>query len=82
MLVLEVGLKLDKSLIYYHDMLLKNGLTLDFCCIIHVICYTDKNLDNLTEKQMKTSCIRLRYCDGINKVFDTIKIDFNILKNL
>ena len=67
MLVLEIGLKLDKSLIYYHDMLLKNGLTLDFSYITHDIYYTDKNLDNLTENQMKNSCVRLRYCDGINK---------------
>jgi len=67
MLVLEVGLKLDKSLIYYHDMLLKNGLNLDFSCFTRDIYYTDKNLDNLTENQMKNSCIRLRYCDPINK---------------
>ena len=53
MLVLEVGFKLDKSLIFYHDMLTKNGLTLDFSCITHDIYYTDKNLDGLTENQMK-----------------------------
>ena len=67
MLVLEVGFKLDKSLIHYHDMLIRNGLTLDFSCITHDIYYTDKSLDGLTENQMKNSCIRLRYCDGINK---------------
>lgn len=67
MLVVEIGFKLDKALIYYHDMLLKNGLRLDFSCITHDIYYTNKNLDNLTENQMKNSCIRLRYCDGINK---------------
>ncbi len=67
MVVVEVGFKLDKSLIYYHDMLVKNGLKLDYSCITHDIYYTNKNLDNLTENQMKNSCIRLRYCDGINK---------------
>ena len=67
MLVLEVGFKLDKSLIYYHDMLIKNGLTLEFSCITHDIYYTNKNLEGLTENQMKNSCVRLRYCNGINK---------------
>ncbi len=67
MLVVEVGFKLDKPLIYYHDMLVNKGLKLDFSCITHDIYYTNKNIDNLTENQMKNSCIRLRYCDGINK---------------
>ena len=67
MLVVEVGFKLDKPLIYYHNMLINKGLKLDYACISHDIYYTDKNLDNLTEKQMKDSCIRLRYCDEINK---------------
>jgi len=76
MLVLEVGFKLDKSLIFYHDMLIRNGLTLDFSCITHDIYYTDKNLDGLTENQMKKSCIRLRYCDGINKeISDKTELD-------
>ena len=78
MLVLEVGFKLDKSLIFYHDMLTKNGLTLDFSCITHDIYYTDKKLDGLTENQMKNSCIRLRACDGINKeITDKTKLDNN-----
>ena len=76
MLALEVGFKLDKSLIFYHDMLTKNGLTLDFSCITHDIYYTDKSLDGLTENQMKNSCIRLRYCDGINKeISDKTELD-------
>lgn len=78
MLVLEVGFKLDKSLIFYHDMLTKNGLTLDFSCITHDIYYTDKNLDGLTESQMKNNCVRLRACDGINKeITDKTKLDNN-----
>jgi len=28
-LMLEVGMKLDNNLIYYHDILVKNGLKLD-----------------------------------------------------
>ena len=76
MLVLEVGFKLNKSLIHYHDMLIRNGLTLDFSCITHDIYYTGKKLDGLTENQMKNSCIRLRYCDGINKeISDKTELD-------
>ena len=66
-LVVEVGMKLEKYLIYYHDILIKNGLRLDFCCITHDIYYSKNNLDGLTENQMKKSCIRLRFCDGINQ---------------
>lgn len=75
-MILEVGFKLDKSLIYYHDMLVKNGLSLDFSCITHDIYYTNKNLDGLTENEMKNNCVRLRYCDGINKgITDKTELD-------
>ena len=40
---------------------------MDFCCITHDIYYSKNNLDGLTENQMKKSCIRLRFCDGINQ---------------
>jgi len=66
-LVLEVGLKLDQNLIYYHDMLINHGLRLDFSCITHDIYYTKENLNGLTENEMKKACTRLRFCDGINK---------------
>lgn len=66
-LVLEVGMKLDNSLIYYHDLLVKNGLRLDFSCVTHDIYYTKENLEGLSENQMKNACVRLRYCDGINQ---------------
>ena len=66
-MVVEVGLKLDKALIYYHDMLIKHGLKPYFACVTHDIYYTDKDLNGKSEKEMKDSCIRLRFCDGINK---------------
>lgn len=66
-LVLEVGMKLDKNLIYYHELLIRNGLKLEFSCITHDIYYTKNNLEGLTENEMKKSCIRLRFCNGINK---------------
>ena len=34
-LVVEGGMKLDKNLVYYHDMLIKHGLTLNFACVTH-----------------------------------------------
>ena len=36
-LVVEVGMELDKHLIYYHDMLVSHGLSLSFACITHDI---------------------------------------------
>lgn len=44
MLILEIGLKLDKLLVYYHNMLLKNGIALDFSCITYDIYYTDTDI--------------------------------------
>lgn len=59
-LILEVGLKLNKSLLYYDEMLKKHGLNNSFNVETHDIYYTNKNLDGLTENEMKNSCIRLR----------------------
>lgn len=64
-LIVEVGMELDKNLIYYHDMLIKHGLYLSFACVTHDIYYTKENLDGLTENQMKNACVRLRKLDGI-----------------
>lgn len=64
-LVVEVGMELDKHLIYYHDMLVSDGLSLSFACITHDIYYTKENLDGLSENQMKNACIRLRKVDRI-----------------
>jgi cephalosporin hydroxylase len=71
-LIVEIGMKLDKSLIYYHDILISNGLKLDYSCITKDIYYTKDNLDSLTENQMKSACIRLRYCNSINAKLNLI----------
>lgn len=76
-LVLEVGMKLDYDLIYYHDLLTSNGLKLDFSCITHDIYYTNNSLEGLTENQMKKACIRLRFCNGLNQ---STKINNKLLK--
>lgn len=63
MLIVEVGFKLDESLDYYDSILKQNGLDNDFNCITHDIYYTNLNLNNLSENQMKQKCIRLRNVD-------------------
>lgn len=63
MLVVEVGLKLDKDFEYYDSLLKENGLINDFKTITHDIYYTNKNLKNMSENEMKNSCLRLRSCD-------------------
>lgn len=69
-LVVEVGMELDKHLIYYHDMLVSHGLSLSFACITHDIYYTKENLDGLSENQMKNACIRLRRVNKDKNVED------------
>lgn len=79
-LVLEVGMPLSKSLIYYHDMLISHGLSLGFACVTHDLYYTkEKTLDGLTENQMKRACVRIRKIEGmigVNK--DKTKTDAEI----
>ncbi len=79
-LILEVGMPVEKSLIYYHDMLLSHGLKLLFACVTHDIYYTKENLDNLTENQMKNACIRLRHLEGVMGVNKDAETDFEEIK--
>ncbi len=64
MLVVEVGLKLNKNIDYYKDILIKHNAINRFNCKTHDIYWTNKNLDNMTENEMKNSCIRLRITEG------------------
>ena len=66
-LILEVGMKLDKNITYYHDILTQKGLELDFACITHDIYYTKANLDGITENEMKNACVRIREVLELNK---------------
>lgn len=79
-LVVEIGMKLDKNLIYYHEMLLKHGLELDYSCITRDIYYTKNELDGLTENEMKRACTRIRLGYSINERF--FKRKNNRLRNL
>lgn len=90
-LIVEVGMKLDKSLNYYKKLLKKNGLMQVFKCKTHDIYYTkEKSFDGLSENQIKNSCIRIRnpkkidkikeeqlINEGYFKVFDTVKKDYH-----
>lgn len=77
MLIVEVGIKLDKDFKYYDNLLKNNGLINDFKVIIQDIYYTNKSLDDLSEKEIKDSCIRLRSVNGSN-----YKIQNNLIMNL
>lgn len=87
MIIVEVGIKLNNTLSYYDKLLKQHGAKNIFNCETHDIYYTNKNLDGLTENQMKNACIRFRNHKSISneeqdlinqgyaKVFDTIKSD-------
>lgn len=61
--IVEVGIKLSNDFNYYDNLLKSKGLINDFNVKTHDIYYTNKNLDNLTENEIKNSCIRLRSCN-------------------
>ena len=53
MLIVEVGFKLDKSLDYYHEMLINNGAKNVFNVGTHDIYWSDKNFDGYIEIRFK-----------------------------
>ncbi len=73
MLIVEVGFKLNDDIKYYDKMLKFKGLINDFNVVTHDIYYSNKNLDGMSENEMKNACIRLRSCN--NK-------DFSLQNNL
>jgi hypothetical protein len=79
-LVVEVGMPLDKSLIYYHDMLIRKGLKMQFACVTHDLYYTKEKLDGLTENQMKKACVRLRNLEGVIGKNKDPKADLETIK--
>lgn len=62
--IVEVGLKLDKSIDYYIEILNRASAVNVFNCKTHDIYWTNKKLDGLTENEMKKSCLRYRICQG------------------
>lgn len=80
MIVLEVGLRLDQEQKYYERILKKHNAVNRFDCETHDIYWTNKNLDGLTENEMKKACVRLRMTRSIGgKDINTIN---KIKKNL
>ncbi|MDE6284474.1 MAG: hypothetical protein K2M17_01865 [Bacilli bacterium] len=75
--IVEVGIKLGKDFNYYDNFLKTTGFVNDFNIKTHDIYYTNKNLDSLSENEMKNACIRIRSCnDG------PFKVQNNLLKEL
>ena len=73
MLIVEVGFKLNNKLEYYDNLLKNNGLINDYNVITHDIYYTNQDLNNMSENEMKKACIRLRSCNNS---------DFKVQNNL
>ena len=68
MIVVEVGFKLNKNIKYYEEILSSHNAINRFNCKTHDIYWTNKNLENMTENEMKNSCIRLRITEGFGGV--------------
>lgn len=68
MVVVEVGFKLSENIKYYEEILFSHNAINRFNCKTHDIYWTNKNLDNMTENEMKNSCIRLRITEGFGGV--------------
>ena len=63
MLVVEIGMLLNKPYIYYENILKKHGLKCVFECTTRDIYFTNNdfsNIDNMTERELKEACIRIR----------------------
>lgn len=60
--IVEVGIKLDRDFEYYDALLRSKGLVNDYKVRTHDIYYTNQDLNELSENQMKNACIRLRSC--------------------
>ncbi len=66
MKIVEIGIKLDENFEYYDELLKSKGFINDYTVKIHDIYYTNKDLEGLSENQMKNGCIRLRSFNGNN----------------
>lgn len=77
MLIVEVGFKLKEDLKYYDKVLKDHGLINDYNVITHDIYYTNKDLNGMSENEMKNACIRLRSCNN-----EDFKIQNNLLSEI
>lgn len=92
-LIVEIGIKLQNNLLYYDKLLKQNGLQNGYNAITHDIYYTNKDLENKSEYEIKQECIRLRnsyqrtkaprdYYDIQNMFIKGLKIDKVKIKKL
>ena len=59
-LIVEIGIKLDNNMFYYDKILKEHGLTNVFTAVTHDIYYTNIDLRDCDEYEIKQACIRLR----------------------
>lgn len=81
-LILEVGFKMELDMDFYDLLMKKNGLDNVFTVVTHDIYYTNRELDGMTENEMKCACIRLRNVCKIGEVNDIYKIENNFCDDL
>ena len=77
MLIVEVGFKLDRDFDYYDKLLKSKGLSNDYNVTTHDIYYTNKDLNGMSENEMKNACIRLRSCNN-----NSFEIQNNLIDGL
>ncbi len=67
LLAVEVGFKLNKDINYYKEILNKCGAINTHNYKTHDMYWTNKDLKNMSENEMKNSCIRLRETQTIDE---------------
>lgn len=72
--ILEIGMKLNKDLLYYHELLLNHNLNLVYSCVTHDIYYTKDDLNGLSENEMKNLCIRIRHSHELKNTISSDEI--------
>ena len=75
--IVEVGLKLNNSFDYYDNILKNKVLINDYNVTTHDIYYTNKDLNGMSENEMKNACIRLRSCNN-----EDFKVQNNLLPEI
>lgn len=73
-MICEVAIKLDKDLNYYENMLNKIGMQKVFSCQTHDQYWTNVDLNNLSEEEIKNRCVRYRIVDNAVGEFQNYQI--------
>ena len=62
--VVEVGLKLEEDLNYYHNLLVSNGFDNVYNCETRDIYWSNKDFNGMSENEIKRCCVRFRWSKG------------------